>query len=95
MSCSAFDILKSAMLVFMMSIGLLLHAEEKKRPIDLKTPDNIKTVVEFDWRNNRYLVKTMVGDTQIGYTIPMTREEYIHRAHRAFSLFPQPEPQGL
>ena len=51
--------------------------EEKRNPIDLKTPSNIKTVVEFDWRNNRYLVKTMVGEQQIGYTIPMTREEYM------------------
>ena len=70
------------MLVLMMSIVLLLHAEEKKRPIDLKTPDNIKTVVEFDWRNNRYLVKTMVGDTQIGYTIPMSRKEYMDYTER-------------
>ena len=82
MSCYALDILKSAMLVLMMSIVLLLHAEEKKRPIDLKTPDNIKTVVEFDWRNNRYLVKTMVGDTQIGYTIPMSRKEYMDYTER-------------
>lgn len=37
----------------------------------------VRTEVEFDWRNNRYLVKTMVGNQQLGYTIPMTREEYL------------------
>ena len=58
------------------------NPEEKKHPVDLKTPQNIKTIVEFDWRNNRYLVKTMVGDTQIGYTLAMTREEYMNYTER-------------
>lgn len=38
----------------------------------------VRTEVEFDWRNNRYLVKTMVGKQQLGYTIAMTREEYLN-----------------
>lgn len=42
-----------------------------------------QTVVEFDWRNNRYLVKTMVGNQQIGYTMSMTREEYLNYTERA------------
>ena len=69
----------------MMSICMLSNiqtAKAQKHPIDLRTPNNIKTVVEFDWRNNRYLVKTMVGDMQIGYTIAMTREEYMSYTER-------------
>ena len=26
---------------------------EKAHPGDLKTPENVKTVVEYDWKNNR------------------------------------------
>ena len=69
----------------MMSICMLSNiqtAKAQKHPIDLRTPNNIKTIVEFDWRNNRYLVKTMVGDMQIGYTIAMTREEYMSYTER-------------
>lgn len=64
------------------NINLSETLEEKSRPIDLKTPGNIKTIVEFDWRNNRYLVKTMAGEIQIGYTITMTREEYMNYTER-------------
>lgn len=89
------DIFKTLMLITIMMGCAIISAysqekenlsktlDEKTLPIDLKTPDNIKTVVEFDWRNNRYLVKTMVGDTQIGYTMPMSREEYMSYSERA------------
>ena len=45
-------------------------------PGDLQMPGNVKSVVEYDWRNNRYLIKTMLGDKQIGHPIPMTMQEY-------------------
>ena len=49
---------------------------EKAHPGDLKTPENVKTVVEYDWKNNRYLIKTMLGEQLIGNPIPMTMQEY-------------------
>jgi len=52
------------------------NALEKAHPADLKTPENIKTVVEYDWKRNMYLVKTMLGEQQLGYPIPMTLQEY-------------------
>ncbi len=45
-------------------------------PADLQMPGNVKSVVEYDWRNNRYLIKTMLGEKQIGHPIPMTMQEY-------------------
>ena len=51
-------------------------------PGDLKSPENIKTEVEYDWRNNRYLIKTMLGDKQIGHPIPMTMQEYSRYTER-------------
>lgn len=51
--------------------------------ISAKGDDEIvKTVVEFDWKNNQYLVKTMVGNTQLGYTIAMNRKEYLDYSER-------------
>ena len=55
---------------------------EMAHPADLKTPSNLKTVVEYDWKNNRYLVKTMMGDRQIGHPVPMTMQEYSQYTER-------------
>jgi len=43
---------------------------------DLKTPQNVKTVVEYDWRTRTYYIKTMLGEHQLGHSIPMTQKEY-------------------
>lgn len=56
---------------------------EEKHPADLKTPSNIKQDIEYDWQNDRYLVRTKIGETQMGYTIPMTRQEYMNYTERA------------
>lgn len=56
------------------------------------TPENIRTVIEYDWRNNRYLMKTMIGDKQLGYAIPMTQQEYLkytEKQQRANYFFDQ------
>lgn len=56
---------------------------EEHHPADLKTPSNIKQEIEYDWKNDRYLVRTKIGEQQIGYTIPMTRQEYMSYTERA------------
>ncbi len=57
-------------------------ALEAEHPADLKTPENVKTVVEYDWKNNRYLIRTMLGEKEIGYPIPMTQQEYMSYTER-------------
>lgn len=37
----------------------------KESPADLKTPSNVKTVVEYDPTTNCYVMRTKVGDTEI------------------------------
>lgn len=58
------------------------QALETQHPADLKTPSNVTTRVEYDYRNQRYLVRTMVGEQQIGYTIPMSEEDYMKYTER-------------
>jgi len=55
---------------------------EAKYPGDLKTPSNVKTVIEYDWKTNNYLVKTMLGEKQLGYPIVMSSQEYFKYAER-------------
>ncbi len=56
---------------------------EEKHPGDLRTPKNITESIEYDWKNDRYLVKTKIGDQQIGYTIPLSKKEYMSYTERA------------
>ncbi len=56
---------------------------EEKHPGDLRNPKNVTESIEYDWKNNRYLIKTKIGDQQIGYTIPMSKKEYMNYTERA------------
>ena len=56
---------------------------EQSHPADLRNPKNVTESVEYDWKNDRYLVKTKIGEQQIGYTIPMSRREYMSYTERA------------
>jgi len=56
---------------------------EAKHPGDLKNPKNVIESIEYDWKNDRYLIRTKVGEQQIGYTIPMTKKEYMNYTERA------------
>lgn len=47
-----------------------------KKAIDLRTPDNIKTEVEYDEKNNIYLIRTKTGNTQVDIPLFLTPEEY-------------------
>ena len=55
---------------------------EGTHPADLKAPSNIKQEVEFDYRNDRYVVHTKIGETRLDYGIPMTRREYMDYTER-------------
>ncbi|MBQ0057404.1 MAG: cell surface protein SprA [Bacteroidales bacterium] len=52
-------------------------------PGDLRTPSNVKDEIEYDWKNDRYLIRTMVGNQQIGPTLPLSRQEYLNYTERA------------
>ena len=55
---------------------------EENHPGDLRDPKNLTESVEYDWKNDRYLVRTKIGETSIGYTIPMSRQEYMDYTER-------------
>ena len=48
----------------------------KQSPADLKTPDNVKSVVEYDIRTGTYVVRTKLGDVDLTTPISLTPEEY-------------------
>lgn len=48
----------------------------KKSPADLRTPDNIKTEVEYDEKSNLYLIRTKAGTSQVDVPLFLTPEEY-------------------
>lgn len=50
----------------------------KKSPIDLNDPTNIKTDVEYDLNTGYYIFRTKVGDQEIITPISMTRDEYMN-----------------
>lgn len=54
----------------------------QKHPGDLQNPKNVVRDIEYDWKNDRYLIRTKIGDQQIGYTIPMSRKEYMNHTER-------------
>ncbi len=43
---------------------------------DLKTPSNIKTVAEFDPETGCYVVRTLIGDTEIATPFILSSEQY-------------------
>ncbi|MDO5664640.1 MAG: cell surface protein SprA [Bacteroidia bacterium] len=49
----------------------------KKSPIDLKTPSNIRTEVVYDYKTNRYIFQNKIGDTVIGIPFTMSPAEYM------------------
>ena len=45
-------------------------------PADLKTPDNVKTRIEYDVNTGAYVVRTKLGDADLTTPIMLTPEEY-------------------
>lgn len=48
----------------------------KQSPADLKTPDNVKTAIEYDVRTGTYVVRTRLGDADLTTPISLTPEQY-------------------
>lgn len=38
----------------------------KQSPADLRDPENVKTTIEYDLKTNTYIVRTKLGDMEIG-----------------------------
>ena len=49
---------------------------KENHPVDLRTPDNIKTEVVYDYKNNVYQFRTKVGDNEWITPLILTPEEY-------------------
>ena len=45
-------------------------------PVDFKNPRNIRTEVEYDIKNNIYLVRTKLGEKTLGVPMVLTPDEY-------------------
>ena len=54
-----------------------LEDTQDNLPLDLRDPENIKDIVEYDIATNRYVFKTMLGDREIGTSFTLTPEEYM------------------
>lgn len=48
----------------------------KRSPADLRDPENVQTTIEYDLRTNTYIVRTKLGDMEIGTPMTLTPAEY-------------------
>ncbi|RHJ86588.1 cell surface protein SprA [Parabacteroides sp. AM08-6] len=48
----------------------------EQSPVDLKTPDNVKTTIEYDTRTGTYVVRSKLGEMELTTPIVLTPEEY-------------------
>ena len=48
----------------------------KQSPVDLRDPDNLNTVIEYDIHTGMYIIRTRIGDMELGTPITLTPEEY-------------------
>ncbi len=53
-----------------------------KSPLDLRTPSNIRQVVEYDPKNNLYVFRTKIGDRELGTPFTLTPREYLKYIER-------------
>lgn len=56
-----------------------ITGESEKYPIDLKNPNNIETVVEYDFATGNYIIHTKIGDIDIATPLVLTPDEYKER----------------
>ncbi|GHT18509.1 hypothetical protein FACS189429_5140 [Bacteroidia bacterium] len=49
---------------------------QKQYPMDAPTPDNVKSVVEYDVQTGNYIMRTKVGDMEIATPYVMTEQQY-------------------
>ncbi len=48
----------------------------RQSPADLRDPENVKTTIEYDLKTNTYIVRTKLGDMEIGTPMSLTPAEY-------------------
>ena len=48
----------------------------KRSPADLRNPENVKTSIDYDLNTNTYIVRTKLGDMEIGTPMSLTPKEY-------------------
>lgn len=48
----------------------------KQSPADLRDPENIQTVIDYDLQTGMYIIRTKIGDMELGTPITLTPEEY-------------------
>lgn len=48
----------------------------QQSPADLRAPENVKTTVEYDIRTGSYIMRTKVGDMELGTPMSLTPEQY-------------------
>lgn len=48
----------------------------RQSPADLRDPENLKTSVEYDLHTGIYIIRTKVGDMELGTPMTLTPEEY-------------------
>ena len=56
--------------------ALTLQEKETPAPVDLRTPDNVKTDVEYDPATGQYVLRTRVNDEDIEAPYVLNSEEY-------------------
>jgi cell surface protein SprA len=63
----------------------------EQHPIDLKTPENVHSEIEYNPKTNRYLLRTKIGDMEVVTPFSMTREEYLdyHAQQSLYQYFLQ------
>lgn len=49
----------------------------KTSAVDLKDPQNIRTIIDYDPESGQYLMKTQLGETEIGTPITLNADEYL------------------
>jgi cell surface protein SprA len=49
---------------------------KKNYPADLRDPENLKTEVEYDLKSATYIIRTKIGDMELGTPLTLTPEEY-------------------
>ena len=49
---------------------------DRKYPMDAPTPDNVKTVFEYDTQSGNYIIRTYIGEMEIASPYSMTEQEY-------------------
>lgn len=47
-------------------------------PIDLKSPSNVKSTVEYDPNTRLYIFRTKIGDTEVATPFSLTQDEYLN-----------------